>query len=199
MQGKNSIIVESSKKRYLEMLSKGLNAYFGNGYDKNVYHKLNLQPHNYVVVSTDSEIKNTEICQMLKVDLGHHKIISKTSTGHIEKQLRDLQVEYVDVTRVMATTIENLILRPSTYHMLVETFENYKVEDITITNSGISGTQIKELPFHRDGELILVRRGHTVMIPHGDTYLQHNDIITVMGTEAALQDFREKFRSSMAQ
>jgi Trk K+ transport system NAD-binding subunit len=151
-----------------------------------------------VVVITDSEIKNTEICQMLKVDFGHHKVISKTSTYLIEKQLMDLQVEYVDVTRTIATTIENLILRPATYHILVETFENYKVEDITITNSDISGTQIKELPFHRDGELILVRRGHAVEIPHGDTYLQENDIVTVMGTETALQDFREKFRSSLA-
>ena len=198
MHGKNSIIVESSRKRYLEMLSKGLNAYMGNGFDKNIYRKLNLQPHNYVVVITDSEIKNTEICQLLKEEFGHHKVISKTSTWHIEKQLMDLQVEYVDVTRTIATTIENLILRPATYHILVETFENYKVEDITITNSNISGTQIKELPFHRDGELILVRRGHAVEIPHGDTYLQENDIVTVMGTETALQDFREKFRSSLA-
>jgi len=198
MHGKNSIIVESSRKRYLEMLSKGLNAYLGNGFDKNVYKKLNLQSHNYVVVITDSEIKNTEISQMLKEEFGHHKVISKTSTWHIEKQLMDLQVEYVDVTRTIATTIENLILRPATYHILVETFENYKVEDITITNSNISGTQIKEMPFHRDGELILVRRGHAVEIPHGDTYLQENDIVTVMGTETALQDFREKFRSSLA-
>ncbi|MBS3771574.1 MAG: TrkA C-terminal domain-containing protein, partial [Bacteroidales bacterium] len=41
-------------------------------------------------------------------------------------------------------------------------------------------------------------RGHAVEIPHGDTYLQENDIVTVMGTETALQDFREKFRSSLA-
>lgn len=198
MHGKNSIIIENSKKRYLEMMSKGLNTYFGNGFDRNIYNKLNLQPHNYVVVNTESEIKNTEICQMLKEDLGHHKIISKSSTYHIERQLQKLQVEYVDVTRTMATTIENLILRPSTYYTLVETFENYKVEDIAITNSHISGMQIKEFPFHRDGALILVRRGHMVEIPHGDTYLQYNDIVTVLGTETALQDFREKFKSSLA-
>ena len=109
-----------------------------------------------------------------------------------------MQVEYLDVTRLMATTIENLILRPSTYHTLVETFENYNIEDITITNQNISGRQIKEMPFHKDGELILIRQGQKVEIPHGDTYLQANDVVTVMGTEAALQDFREKFRASLA-
>jgi len=80
----------------------------------------------------------------------------------------------------------------------LESFENYHVEEITITNERIGGRQIKEIPFHKDGELILVRRGQKADIPHGDTYLQINDVVTVMGTEAALQDFREKFRSSLA-
>jgi Trk K+ transport system NAD-binding subunit len=81
---------------------------------------------------------------------------------------------------------------------MVETLENYNIEEITITNTDINGMQIKELPFHKDGELILVRHGQTVEIPHGDTYLQKHDLVTVMGTETAIQDFREKFRASLA-
>ena len=198
MHAKNAIIVDSKKKRYQEMLTKGISAYHGDGFDKKLYYRLNLQPHNYVVVITESEIKNIQICQMLKDEFRHHKIITKSSSLDIESQLQKMQIEYVDVTRTMATTIENLILRPSTYHTLVETFENYKVEDITITSANLSGMQIKEIPFHKDGELILVRRGHSADIPHGDTYLQQHDIVTVMGTETALQDFREKFRASLA-
>jgi Kef-type K+ transport system membrane component KefB len=198
MQGRNAIIVENNKNRYLEMLSKGLNAYLGDGFEKETYDKLNLQPYNYVVVITESEMKNVGICKMLREEFGHPKLISKSSSIRTEENFQNLQVDYLDTTRTIATTIENLILRPSTYHTLVETFENYKVEDIVITNPAISGIQIKELVFHQDGALILVRRGHHAEIPHGDTYLQQNDIVTVMGTDSALQDFREKFRSSLA-
>ena len=198
MHGKNAIILENNKNRYLELLSKGLQAYYGSGFDRQTFYKLNLQPYNYVVLVTESELKNTRISMMLKDEFQHPKIISKSSSSIIEKHLQQMQVEYLDVTRLMATTIENLILRPSTYHTLVESFENYHVEEITLTNEQMGGRQIKEIPFHKDGELILVRRGQKADIPHGDTYLQINDIITVMGTEAALQDFREKFKSSLA-
>jgi Trk K+ transport system NAD-binding subunit len=198
MHGYKAIIIENNKNRYLEMLSKGLNAYYGNGLNHDIYNKINLQPTNYVVALTESEMKNTKICRLLKEEFHHPNIISKSSNLLIEQQLQRLKVEYLDVTRLMATTIENLILRPSTYQTLVETFENYTVEDITITNDQISGNQIKEIPFHKDGELILVRRGEHVEIPHGDTYLQKGDLVTVMGTESAMQDFRRKFRVSFA-
>jgi Trk K+ transport system NAD-binding subunit len=198
MHGKNAVIVENNKQRHQEILSKGLNAYLGSGFDRQTFYNLNLQPHNYVVPITESELKNTRITMMLKDEFQHPKVISKSSSSIIEKHLQRMQVEYLDATRLMATTIESLILRPSTYHTLVETFENYHVEDITITNTAISGQQIKEVPFHKDGEIILVRKEQKVGIPHGDTYLQLNDIVTVMGTEAALQDFRQKFRASLA-
>ncbi len=198
MHGKNAIILENNKKRCREMRSKGLNVRFGSGFDRQTFYNLHLKPYNYVVVVTESELKNTRITTMLKEEFLHPKIITKSSSSIIEKNLQKMQVEYLDTTRLMATTIESLILRPSTYHTLVESFENYKLEEITITNPAIQGRQIKELPFHKDGELILIRHQQKASIPHGDTYLHINDIVTVMGTEAALQDFREKFRSSLA-
>jgi len=194
MHGHKSIIIENDKNRYLEMLSKGLNAYLANGLESSAYNRIKLQPTNYVVVSTESEVKNTNICKMLKEEFQHPKIISKSSNILIEQKLKNLKVEYVDMTRLVATTFENLIIRPTTYHALVETFDNYQVEDIKITDKNISGTQIKEIPLHVDGELILLRRGQKVEIPHGDTYLQQEDVVTVMGTESALQDYRKKFR-----
>jgi len=198
MHGRNAILLENNRKRYNEMLSKGLKVYYGSGFDRQTFYDLNLQPHNYVVLVTESELKNTRITQMLKEEFQHPKIISKSSSSIIEKQFQRLQVEYLDVTRLLATTIESLILRPSTYHTLVESFENYHLEDITVTNEQVDGLQVKEIPFHKDGELILIRQGQRVEIPHGDTYLRMNDLVTAMGTEAALQDFREKFRSSLA-
>src|SRR6056297_561509 len=145
MHGKNAIIVENNKNRYLELLSKGLQAYYGSGFDRQTFYNLNLQPYNYVVLITESELKNTRISMMLKDEFQHPKIISKSSSSIIEKHLQQMQVEYLDVTRLMATTIESLILRPSTYHTLLESFENYHVEDITITNEQLNGLQVKEI------------------------------------------------------
>jgi Trk K+ transport system NAD-binding subunit len=110
----------------------------------------------------------------------------------VEQQLKKLNVETIDIRRVMATTIENLMVRPTTYHALVETFENFTVEEISITNPGIDGRQVHEIDFHKDAILILIKRGNNLFIPHGDTYLKTGDLLNILATDSALADTRAK-------
>jgi Trk K+ transport system NAD-binding subunit len=142
------------------------------------------------VVMTASDEKNIAICKLLRNEMSHEKIITKANKVGIQKVLNRLEVEIFDATRVVATTIENLIVRPTTYHTLVDSFENFLVEEINITNADVDGKQIKELPFHKDGTLMMIRRGINMYIPHGDTYLRQGDIINVFGTPTALDNIK---------
>jgi Kef-type K+ transport system membrane component KefB/Trk K+ transport system NAD-binding subunit len=192
MHGRGAIIIEKNKKRYNDILAKGLDAYHGNGLDKSVYRKIKLSPTNYIVVITDSDEKNIRISRLLRDEFGHEKIISRSETSKIELELLRLGVDIIDTPRIVATTVENLILRPTTYHALVETFESFSVEEIAITNKKIDRMQVKEIPFHTDGFLMLIRRGKEMHVPHGDTHLRLGDNVIVFGTTKALTDFRER-------
>jgi len=192
MHGKAALIIEKKRKRYTEILSKGLDAVHGNGMDPLIYNKVKLSPSNYVVVLTDSDKDNIKISRLLREEFGHEKIISRSGTSKIELELLRLGVDIIDTPRIMATTVENLILRPTTYQALVETFESFTVEEITVTNKKIDRLQVKEIPFHTDGFLMLIRRGKEMYVPHGDTNLRLDDSVIVFGTNRAVQDFRER-------
>ena len=192
MHGKSAIIVEKIKKINNELHSKGFKTFLGDGADKSAFEHIKLLSSNYVVVLTGSDEKNLKICELLRCELNHEKIISKSGNSIIDQTLRRLEVEILDATRVIATTIENLIVRPTTYHALVETFENFSVEEVKVTSKAIDGLQIKEIPFHKDGTLMLIKRGSNMYIPHGDTYLKIGDIINVFGSDSALIDIRAK-------
>ena len=192
MHGRCAIIIEKNKKRYTEILGKGLDAFHGDGLDKSVYRKIKLSPTNYVVVITDSDEKNIRISRLLREEFGHEKIISRSETSKIELDLLRLGADIIDTPRIVATAVENLILRPTTYHALVETFESFSVEEIAVTNKKIDRMQVKEIPFHTDGFLMLVRRGKEMHVPHGDTNLRLGDHVIVFGTNRALIDFRER-------
>jgi len=110
----------------------------------------------------------------------------------LELKLKNLNVETIDVRRVMATTIENLIVRPTTYHALVETFENFSVEEITVFNTRLDGHKVREIDFHKDAILIMVKRDTNLFIPHEETYLKTGDILNILGTDSALENTREK-------
>jgi Trk K+ transport system NAD-binding subunit len=191
IHGKTSVIVESNEARYKEILSKGLKVIFADGFDPLTYENLKLTSSNYVVVETGSDDINVGICDLLRKEFKHEKIISMANKKAVEQQLKRLDVETVDVRRVMATTIETLIVRPTTYHALVETFEHFSVEEITVTNQSIDGHHVKEIPFHKDAILIMVKRGSNLFIPHGETYIKTGDILNIFGTGTALDNTRE--------
>jgi Trk K+ transport system NAD-binding subunit len=159
--------------------------------DTSIYERINLHPGNYVVVETGSDNMNINICEMLRRELRHERIISKSSSSRVGEALRQLDVELLDARRVLATTIESLIIMPTTYHALVDTFEDYRVEEIKLGHKSVDGAQIKDIPFHRDGTVILVRRGSDVYVPHGNTYLRIGDVLTVFGTGTALDEIRK--------
>ena len=191
MHGKAAIIIEKDEERYHDIKSKGLEAVLGSGLDPDLYDKINLNPGNYVVVETGSDNMNISICEILRRELGHERIISKSGNSKVGEALRELDVELLDARRVLATTIESLIIMPTTYHALVDTFEDYRVEEIEINKKSIDGSQIKDIPFHRDGTVILIRRGSDVYVPHGDTYVRMGDLMTVFGTGTALDEIRK--------
>ena len=192
IHGKASIIVESDKNRFKEIRSKGLAACFSDGLNPDTYSKLKICDSVYVVVETGSDELNILICEMLRKEFNHEKIISMTNELSIERQLKRLNIETIDVRRVMATTIESLILRPTTYHALVETFESFSIEEITITSSSFEDQKVREIALHKDAILIMVKRGTNFFIPHGETYLKTGDILNVFGTYSALENTREK-------
>lgn len=191
MHNKKVVIIENNTDRYKEIQAKGINVIKGDGTDISVYKKINLRKQNHVIVLAGSNKKNTKVCETLKNKLLHEKVITLTNSSETFNTLKNLDVNILDVPGIVATTIDNLIERPYTYHTLVETFENFNVEEIKITNKQIVGKQIKEIPFHKDGFLILIKKGEEIDIPHGDTYLKLNNIVVVLGTNKAILDIRE--------
>lgn len=192
IHGKASVIIEINETRYKDLLSKGLKVYLSDGLKPVTYENIGLTPSSYVVVDTGSEELNIRICGVLRKEFNHEKIISMANGRGVEQQLKRLDVETVDIRRVMATTIETLIVRPTTYHALIETFEHFRVEEIPVMNPDIGGLRVKEIPFHKDAILIMVKRGNSLFIPHGETYLKTGDILNIFGTDSALEDTREK-------
>ena len=147
-----------------------------------------------MVVETGNDEKNYEIASFLRNELLHERIIMRACKMPCVEKLNRLGVEPVDLHGVMATAIENLILRPTTYHDLVESFENYSVEEVAVTSKEVDGRHLKEIAFHTGAILMMITRDKSSFIPHGETYLRQGDLLHVFGTQTALEDVRKKVR-----
>jgi Kef-type K+ transport system membrane component KefB len=189
--GKSPLIIEVNKERFEEIKKNGLEIILGDGLDKATYEKIDLKSNCYVVVLTNSEQRDLEICELLRKEFYHERIISVPGNSKIEHNMHSLGVQLLDARRVLASTIENMILRPGTYRTLIETFESFSVEDITVLNSEVEGKRVMDIPLHKDSMIMLVTRGNEKYVPHGETYLKGGDVITVFGTGSAIEEIRD--------
>ncbi|MCK5907679.1 MAG: cation:proton antiporter [Flavobacteriales bacterium] len=192
VHGKKVVIVELDKSRFKEIAEKGINVVNADGLYAKTYYQLKLSPDNYIVIETGDDEQNLEISKVLRNEFQHNNIISRISHFPLMQNFKRLGVETIDVTQILATAIENLIIRPTTYHALVESFENFRVEEVIISNINIDGLQLKEVSFHRDAVLMMVKRDDNFLIPHGDTYFKRGDTLLVFGTQTAFEDTRFK-------
>nr|NQU91616.1 cation:proton antiporter [Bacteroidota bacterium] len=192
VHGKKVIIIEKDKIRFREIRDKGINVIQSNGLFTKTYQQLKLTPDNYIVIETGDDETNLKISQMLRKEYQHEKIISRITRFSLNQKYKQLGIEMIDVRQILATAIENLIIRPTTYHALVESFENFSVEEILITNRHVDGLQVHEISFHEDAILMMVRRENSFFIPHGETYFRAGDILMVFGTQTAFEDTRHK-------
>ncbi|MEA1886591.1 MAG: monovalent cation:proton antiporter family protein [Bacteroidota bacterium] len=193
MHEKVSLIIEKDKKRHKELLSKGFTTVLADGLDPGTYKNIEIDPNNWIFVDTGSDDTNIRICNMLRKELRHERIISVANHLRLERKLRGLDVITVDTTRVIATTVENLIIRPTTYHTLVDSFEHFIIEEIMITNPELDGQQLKNIIFHKDAILIMVKRENDFFVPKGDTFLREGDTLIILGTGTALDLARQTF------
>ncbi|MCF8222504.1 MAG: cation:proton antiporter [Bacteroidales bacterium] len=190
---KQSVIIENDNKRYRDLVSKGMKSVRGDGLDPLTYKNLSLSSENSVFVDTGSDENNIRICKMLKEELLHDRIISVAHHLDVENKLNALGIDTVDTRRVLSTEIENLIIRPITYNSLIDSFEHFTLEEISITRNEIDGRAVKNIAFHKDAILILVKRGNNIFIPKGDSHLRLGDTVNILGTGTALEMAREIF------
>ncbi len=195
IHGKKAVIVEKNKNRFREIKSKGLLAVQADGTHEKTYRDLNLTPENYVVVETGNDQQNFEIVKFLREKLMHERIIMRACKMPCVEKLNRLGIESIDLHRTLATAIENLILRPATYHDLVESFENYSVEEVIVTRQSIDGKKIKEIPFHQGAILMMITRDKHSFIPHGETYVQLGDRFHIFGMPTALLEVRKQIQN----
>jgi Kef-type K+ transport system membrane component KefB/Trk K+ transport system NAD-binding subunit len=191
LHGISYLVIESQNDQWRELQALGLEAIHANDLKLEVYQSLRIRPVDTVVVITNSDKKNIEISQIIRTKLGHSKLITVTTKPELFREHKSLDdVQVVNAYEIVASSIENEILRPTTAHALTDSFGVYSVEEIAVHNTSIDRHYVKDIPFPRSGSLVVVRRDNEIFIPHGDTHLLLGDLVTVIGNAAALEEFR---------
>lgn len=127
--------------------------------------------------------------------------ISRDGSRHVLTELADVQQGDVitllctkaalhDVVKALGKRENQLSLHRAN-HLTLQTFQ--------VSNGDIAGKSVGDLPFlaSRNAQVIRVRRGDNVMLPHDELYLEYGDIIEVVMPTTRTEQVRQYFGDSV--
>ena len=174
-----------------EFEKKGIHFQYVDNINQELLNTLNIRSGELVVVLTESKKLDLKITGYLKNQLNHNKIIARKQSAVHDLVGRDSDIKLIDNNEILASHVEDMIARPDAVSSLAVSFDNYRLEEIHITNGSVHRKLVKDIAFPQTGSLVIHRRGGEIFIPHGNTHLLIGDMVTVIGNNAALNQFRK--------
>lgn len=76
--------------------------------------------------------------------------------------------------------------------MLTAARREHEILELSILNSAYAGRSLRSLGLGGDVLVLSVRRGMSVLIPHGQTVLEYGDHLALLGGRESLAAVRER-------
>ncbi len=169
---------------------RGVSVYCADATESEVLKKAGIAEAKCVIVATPSDKVNILVCQAIRAELSTIRLVARVNTSSNLAAFEQAGIEVMSPPRATATILENLVLRPSLFNFLSSGMGEERIREIKIGRS-IDGRTLASL---RLGNCVVVaiRRGDDLITPRGLTEIHTNDVLTILGEEADLEDAMDK-------
>lgn len=169
---------------------RGVSVFCADATEPEVLKKAGIHEAKCVIVATPSDKVNILICQAIRAELSSVRLVARVNTSSNLSAFEQAGIEVISPSRATATILENLVLRPSLFNFLSSGMGEERIREIRIGRSR-NGRTLASL---RLGNCVVVaiRRGDDLITPRGLTEIRTNDVLTILGEEADLEDAMDK-------
>ncbi|GAU76411.1 Trk system potassium transporter TrkA [Fusibacter sp. 3D3] len=173
-----------------------------NGARKDILEEMNIETYDLTIAVTSSDEANILISSMSK-NLGSKRSIARIRNPEYASQLDFFKKHYnIDYVINPELSTANMILR---YLMESYTFyfDDYAKGKVSVVNFNIKNISnfvnksISDLDHLDDLVIAAISRNGNIIIPHGDTILQENDTIYVVGQRNKIHGLAKVLKSSV--
>ncbi len=171
----------------------------GNGVDISFLKRIEADTFDLVVATTDSDETNIVVCDFAK-KLGAKKTVARIRGSEYAEQLSYLK-EVTGIDLIInpdlstADIIAKYLLRDITYYVGEFASGKVRIVDFNIRNSRkFVGKKIMELEDLSGLLITSIARESELLIPGGDTILEANDTIYLLGSMSTIDNFASKYK-----
>lgn len=145
------------------------------------------------IVTLLSDRENLDICETAVEYFGTQTLVARLNDRSNLNAFQDLNVLVVDPSTAIIGLLDHFVRAPGAASLLMGFQPGRDVADVTVRNPDLAGISLRDLRLPLDSVIMAIRRRGTLSVPHGFTRLESGDLVTVMGTTAALKEIALRF------
>ena len=194
--GENVLIVDNDTDAVREARTRGLSALEGNGTDSAVLREAGVEDAKAVVATTDSDDVNLLVSQLARTTFDVSTVAARVNQPDNVESFEQVGVHAVDISTATATSLENVLERPSLSAWMNELGRTGDVQEITVTAETLVGKTIADLNDEiPDGCIVglLTHADGSREVPTGSHRLREGDRVTFIGESEAVERAVKRF------
>ena len=119
---------------------------------------------------------------------GVERVLVLNADAHLREELRALAAIPITPLEAQASFLSLMARNPEFMQMLIRTEDQRDVRAVTLRNPDLHGRRLRDLTWSPEVLVLTIQRNGDFIIPRGSTRLQQGDVVTLLGTPAALDE-----------
>ncbi len=188
------VLLEQDPKACREAQERNLKVLYGDGTDPDFLALTGIHPEDILILTTTDDKTNLKIAHFARDFFQVNRIIARLNDPATLPSYKEMGVRTVNFSHQGAFAMENLILRPNLFDVLIQESSTSEIQEMTMSNSELSGKALSEIRLPGNSLILFIKRAGETIIPHGKTRLYQQDIIAVCGDLESVLHARKLFQ-----
>lgn len=188
--GMRTLIIDSDRKKIDEVTRIGVEGVFGDAMDLSLLDELEIEKSKSMIIATGNDQINFQIAEKMANQYRlNHLVVLLSDPILIDKAKSNRNIRIINPKLSTVSLLMNMIKHPLAADIL-EDRRDLHMEEVEITNPRLIGISLRYLKLARDVLISSIYRNGETLLPHGDSEFQFGDILLVLGTTDAVQEFK---------
>jgi Kef-type K+ transport system membrane component KefB/Trk K+ transport system NAD-binding subunit len=179
--GSGVVLIEHDDEAGEEARRDGLSVVQGRGDRLSVLREAGIESASALVAVTPDDAYNLRVCKLAKQRFGVSQLAARVSDPNNRGDFIRAGIRGVAVPLSTSAALENAVLRPNLFQVLVDRPKEYDVLEVTLRNHDLVGKRLRDIRLPGNCLVLLIRRDGELVTPRGSTVLQDWDSLTLAG------------------
>lgn len=185
------VVIDSDERRIARARERGLEAVTAHPDRPDPGAAPHLETARAAVCTYEDAEMGYRVCRTARTTYGIQHIVAQVSDPKDLARFQELGVTTMNAVLDRAALLVLLVRNPDLYMLLSRTDDDKEICEVTLSNKAHIGRTIRQLRLPGDVLVLALRRDGELMIPHGDTRLNRNDRLTLVGSLDCIETARQ--------